>query len=427
MLALFLYRLLLILLFPLLLIALLLRSRTQKAYRQRLAERLGLIDSNFQSGGIVIHGSSVGEILALRPFIDAVLARWPELPITVTTFTPTGSEQVTKLYGDKVQHCYLPLDIDFFVRAFLGRLKPKALVLMETELWPVLINSASKKDIGLLLINGRLTEKSQAQYQKFSALVEPTLAKFNQILCQSDDNATRFKAIGAPEHKTRVSGNLKYDLRSSEAQQQKTKMLKSFIEGERKVVVVGSTHAGDEQIVLEAYRKLKAKLPELLLVIVPRHPERFGEVGDLVTAQNFKLAKRSRDEIVTHSTDVWLIDTLGELLAVYALSDVCIIGGSFSHIGGHNPLEAALFSKPIVCGSNMSNFHDMNELLKAASGIAQLTETCELESTLFSILTDSNKASELGTGALKVIEQNQGATKTSIDALSLLVDERANK
>ncbi|MDN3652795.1 lipid IV(A) 3-deoxy-D-manno-octulosonic acid transferase [Thalassotalea ponticola] len=419
-----LYQLVIFILAPLLVVFFLLRSVTHREYRQRLSERFGWVRSGMKSGGIVVHAASVGEVIAIKPFVEGVIARFPELPITVTTFTPTGSAQVVKSFQGRVQHCYLPLDISFCVHLFFKLLRPKAVVLMETELWPTLIQRCAKSDIALLLINARLSDKSMKQYKKLTWLISPALNKFDQILCQSGDHADNFIALGAKTDIVSVSGNLKYDISlTTDVEQMIAELKQSLAPSTRRIIVFGSSHQGEEAQMLKALTALKDKLPGLLLIVVPRHPERFDDVAALIDRNHFKCVRRSDKSQVDVEHDVWLIDTLGELFACYALADICVVAGSFSAIGGHNPLEPALFAKPIVVGPNMANFKEVNQQLIDGRGIVQLAHNEELASTLFHLLNDTHLRSDLGRNAQRVVTANQGATQQSIEVLANLLSQ----
>lgn len=419
--SLFLYRLVILLLTPVLILALLIRSRTQAAYRQRITERFGFLNKKLKKNGIVIHAASVGEVLALKGFIEQLLAKQlltqEPLPITLTTFTPTGSEQVSKLFGGHVQHCYLPIDNPVSSHLFLKRLQPKTLVFMETELWPNLIAQAHAQEIKLLLINGRLSAKSTPSYQKIAWLIGPSLNRFEHILCQSQVSLDNFIQLGAEPNRCQLTGNIKYDINLSESTEQKIAELSSLIKDKRRVWIVASTHLGDEDIALLAFKKLKKSFNDLLLILVPRHPERFADVNQLCQ-QEFSTVTRSSEQAVYAKDDIWLIDTLGELLAAYALADVVTMGGSFSNIGGHNPLEPALFKKPLVVGADMSNFSEIMQQLLAKQAIIQLpannNKAGKLAHAVADVFTNQTLAQQLGDNAQQVVFENQGATETSV-------------
>ncbi|MBO9489997.1 lipid IV(A) 3-deoxy-D-manno-octulosonic acid transferase [Endozoicomonas sp. G2_1] len=427
--ALFLYRLLFLLLLPVLLIALLVRSRSQKAYRARISERLGL--ASLERTDILIHAASVGEVLALKQFVNQLIAEQPALKITFTTFTPTGSEQVTKLFGDRVQHCYLPLDIWPCTQLFLAKLQPKTLVFMETELWPNLVAQAKSRGCKLLLINGRLSAKSTPKYKKLSALISPCLQRFDAILCQSHESLERFLSLGAAPANTQYSGNLKYDIEITKAISEKQQELAAYLSSQgtspndRKVWLVASTHPGDNEIVLAAFKQLLAHCPDLLLIVVPRHPERFNQVAELCQ-QTAKTVRRSDQQAVSAHDNIWLLDSLGELSAAFGLADIITMGGSFSSVGGHNPLEPALFKKAIITGPNMSNFSEVQAQLLAENGVIQLADdnniSGELAERVNQLLTDNELAKTLGQNALTVVKSNQGAIAKTLTALNKLLN-----
>jgi 3-deoxy-D-manno-octulosonic-acid transferase len=425
--ALLIYRIILLLLLPIILLALLCRSTTNRHYRQRLSERLGFIPKPYIKNGIVVHAASVGEVIALTPLIEQLLQTYPELPITLTTFTPTGSAQVKKQFSSRVQHCFLPLDILPCTQLFLTRLQPKLMIFMETELWPNLINQCASKQIKLLLINGRLSANSMKNYKKISPLITPTLNHFDKILCQSQDNLANFLQLGAHNDRCSVSGNLKFDISINTNILDKQAQLTTLLPEHRQLWLVASTHQGDEEIALDAFKQIKVLFPTLLLVLVPRHPERFNAVEKLCYGYDFTLVKRSKN-IPVESQDIWLLDTLGELMAAYSLADIVTMGGSFSHIGGHNPLEPALFKKPIVVGDDMSNFTDVLQQLKQLQGIVQLPvnqtsaeKSSQLAKMIINLLQDTPKAELLGQQAHQVVINNQGASDHTLSQIQELM------
>jgi 3-deoxy-D-manno-octulosonic-acid transferase len=407
------------------LLALLIRSKKSPQYRQRIFERLGFLPKSFKKNGIIVHAASVGEVIALQNLINKLITTYDNIPITITTFTPTGSAQVKKLFQDKVQHCYLPIDSIFCSWLFLRKLQPKTMVFMETELWPSIIGQCAKNKIKLLLVNGRLSTKSVRSYKKVHWLFTPTINHFDQILTQSQIDCEHFIKLGANPQKCRSSGNLKFDISVNTSLKEKQNELKDFIQGDRQLWVVASTHQVDESIILSSFTKLLKKIPQLLLVIVPRHPERFNEVAQLCSKQGFLMSRRSKNETVSPQTQIWLLDTLGELLPTCALATVVSIGGSFSDLGGHNPLEAALFKKPLVVGADMNSFYEVMQQLTDAGGIVQLPNHQNIEEQLYTnigrILMDEQLQFTLGNNAYRVVQENQGASDKSILTLQTLM------
>ena len=432
MLALLIYRIISLILMPLLLLALLFRSINNSQYRQGLWERLGFFPTP-DKGGIVIHAASVGEVIALTPLVEQLLRQHPHLPITMTTFTPTGLAQVNKHFGHKVQQAFLPLDVFPCTQLFLTRLQPKMMIFMETELWPNLISQCASKGIKLLLINGRLSTNSMKNYQKINRLITPTLNHFDHILCQSQDNLAYFIKLGACKKRCQVSGNLKYDISLNARVIEKQATLaalfpnKNPVQGNenRSVWLVASTHQGDEEIALQAFAIIKNAFPQLLLVLVPRHPERFDSVAKQCIKQGYSLAKRSQNTQVTNQ-DIWLLDTLGELMPAYSLANVVTMGGSFSNIGGHNPLEPALYKKAIIVGSDMRNFSDIVIQLIENKAIVQLSpvesdQHHPLAQAVIQLLNDKNSASLLGANAHNVVQSNQGASARTLAQIRALL------
>jgi len=418
------YRVFLCLLLPILLTLLLLRSLNHPEYRQRLLERLGCLPSHFKAGGIVVHAASVGEVIALKAFIEKLLLTYPELPITITTFTPTGSAQVNKLFGERVQHCYLPLDIIFCTHLFIKTLKPKAMVFMETELWPNLTAQLSTARVKLLLVNARLSQHSMKNYQKLSWLIAPCINTFDQILCQSADNLENFISLGCDKERCLLSGNLKFDISINKNILEKQQELRQFIPANRPIWLMASTHQGDEVLAIQAYKKLQETHADLLLIIVPRHPERFEQVADLCVTQGLKTIKRSDEVKVKDEHQIWLLDSLGELMAAFALSDIVTMGGSFSTIGGHNPLEPALFKKPVIVGSDMTNFTEILVQLLDVQGIKQLKSNTpdKLAQAIDNLLLNKVQQSTLGDNAYQVVLTNQGASERSLQQLQRLIN-----
>ncbi len=426
MIALNLYKLATNLSLPLLVAGFVWRSKSQTDYRQRLNERLGFIGQT-QPGGIIIHAASVGEVIALKPFIEMTLAHFTDTPITITTFTPTGSARVTDTFGERVQHYYLPIDAPCTVKKFLKKLKPKVLVLMETELWPTLIDQCHKHDIKTMLINGRISQRSFPRYQKVTSLIAPTLEKLDSIMTQSDGDAERFIALGAPKAQVNCTGNLKYDIEIPDQSSALNAELR-MVALQRKTWVIGSSHADEEALFLACFKQLQNQIDNLILIIAPRHPERVKHLVELADSMGLSVIKRSEQTRPSKNDDIWLIDTMGELLNFYQIADVCTVAGSFGATGGHNPIEAAMFKKPIIIGNNMDNFQEITTELLNAEGIVQLQENMIeiLSDEVSRLFSEEQAAKALGEKAYSVIEANQGATRTAFKKLISLfeVNER---
>jgi len=407
------YQLLMRLLSPLLLLGFIVRSISHKAYRQRLDERLGYIKVH-RTGGVLIHCASVGEVIAVRGFIQQLRQQHPNAPLTISTFTPTGSAQALREYGDEVQHVYLPLDTPGATKRFLDRLRPELLILMETELWPSLIHRCAATHVKLILINGRISERSFPKYLKIRPLIASTLRQFDRILVQSKQDKIRFDKLGA--NCSEVAGNLKYDLAPRDDIKQHASALRAQL-GSRPIWVIGSSHDDEEDQLLTSMSQLVAKQPDILIIIAPRHPERVAPLLKKLNQRPFGVVLRSEKVLPTNHHHVWLIDTMGELLLFYALADVCTIAGSFGATEGHNPLEACLFAKPITMGPRVANFKEIAARLSEA-GAMETVSADTLAEQVSTLLNAPNSANSMGARGQQVLIDNQGATRRTLEHIS---------
>ncbi|MCB2254788.1 lipid IV(A) 3-deoxy-D-manno-octulosonic acid transferase [Pseudomonas chlororaphis] len=411
---------------PLVAIRLWLRARKAPAYARRIGERFARGLPAMQPGGIWVHAVSVGESIAAAPMIRALLARYPQLPITVTCMTPTGSERIQAMFANepRIQHCYLPYDLPCAAAGFLDRVRPKLAVIMETELWPNHIHQCAKRGIPVALANGRLSERSARGYGRFAKLTGPMLAEMSLFAVQTAAEAERFRQLGARAETVEVTGSIKFDLsidpqllvRASELRQQ-------WHASERPVWIAASTHEGEDAVVLDAHRQLLASYPNALLILVPRHPERFNPVFELCRQQGFAPVRRSRDEPVSAETSVLLGDTMGELLFLYALADSAFVGGSLVPNGGHNLLEPAALAKPVLSGPHLFNFLEIAAMLREAGALQEVDDAHGLAvavQRLFELPRDAQKMAEAG---LKVMRSNQGALQRLLDGLGRLLKE----
>lgn len=408
---------------PLVAIRLWLRARKAPAYARRIGERFSWGLPAMQPGGIWVHAVSVGESIAAAPMIRALLARYPQLPITVTCMTPTGSERIQALFANepRIQHCYLPYDLPCAAARFLDRVRPKLAVIMETELWPNHIHQCAKRGIPVALANGRLSERSARGYGRFTKLTAPMLAEMSLFAVQTEAEAERFRQLGARPETVEVTGSIKFDLsidpqllvRASELREQ-------WQAGERPVWIAASTHEGENAVVLDAHRQLLANHPDALLILVPRHPERFNPVFELCRQQGFATIRRSSAEPVTASTSVLLGDTMGELLFLYALADSAFVGGSLVPNGGHNLLEPAALAKPVLSGPHLFNFLEIAAMLREAGALQEVDDAHGLAvavQRLFELPRDAQKMADAG---LRVMRSNQGALQRLLDGLDRL-------
>uniref|UniRef100_UPI004048E37D lipid IV(A) 3-deoxy-D-manno-octulosonic acid transferase n=1 Tax=Rheinheimera sp. TaxID=1869214 RepID=UPI004048E37D len=418
-----LYSTALLLLTPVLLLYFLLRSRKDPAYRKRFSERLALQPVPTQAvGGIVVHAVSVGEVVAATPLIKALQRQYPDLTLTVTCTTPTGSARIVNTFGAGVYHCYLPLDTPGAVKRFLGKLQPQAVILLETELWPNLLQQCRKALIPTVVVNARLSARSAKGYRRWYGFSQLALHNISLLLAQDQATARRFAALGCPAQ-LKVCGNLKYDMTVPAQIDTVAAQFRSQLSG-RNVWVAGSTHAGEDELLLQAFQQLKPQFPQLLLIIVPRHPERFDTVAQLISQAGLSYLRRSSGQQVTPQHDVMLADTMGELLAWYQLADVVFIGGSLIARGGHNPLEAMYFAKPVQSGPHVFNFALAYQWLQQADAVNWVADVASLVSSTAQLLQQPQQAAKQGAKALALYQRHGGATAriSSVIAAYLGID-----
>ncbi|WP_217476143.1 lipid IV(A) 3-deoxy-D-manno-octulosonic acid transferase [Stutzerimonas stutzeri] len=417
-----LYSLLFHLALPLVVIRLFWRARRARDYSKRVGERFALGLPTFQPGGIWIHAVSVGESIAAAPMVRALQTRYPQLPITITCMTPTGSERIRALFGDSVQHCYLPYDLPWAAARFLDRLQPKQAVVMETELWPNHIHQCARRGIPVALANARLSERSARGYARFARLTAPMLSELNLIAAQTEAEAERFRQLGARDSAVTVTGSIKFDLSVDPSLLKRAEQLRrQWGATERPIWIGASTHTGEDEILLAAHRQLLAERPDALLILVPRHPERFGSVFELCRKQGFATVRRSLAEPPQASTQVVLGDTMGELLFLFALADVAFVGGSLVPTGGHNLLEPAALGKPVLTGPHLFNFLDIAAQLREAGALVELDNAPELATAVMTLWRDADQAEQARRAGYRVLKNNQGALGRLLAGLERLL------
>jgi 3-deoxy-D-manno-octulosonic-acid transferase len=384
--------------------------------------RLGRLPPGSGTGdrkSIWVHAVSVGEVLAVGPLLAALRVRFPALRLFVSTATITGQAVARqRLAADGV--LYAPFDFPGPVRRTLAALDPALLVLVETELWPNLIHETRRRGARVALVNGRISPRSFARYRRVRPLMERLLAEVDLFLMQSEPHAARVRELGAPEARVRVLGNLKFDALPPAAPDEGLLRLLAG-PADRPLWIAGSTVAGEEALVLAAFRELRARFPRSLLLIAPRHPERFGEVAALVAAEGFRCRRRTRTEGQPDEHDVLLLDTLGELAQLYPLASVVFVGGSLVPAGGHNVLEAAMAGRAVVVGPHMENFSEIVEGFRAEEALVQVASAEELGAEVAGLMADHARRQELGERARALVERNRGAVQRTVDALAPLV------
>jgi 3-deoxy-D-manno-octulosonic-acid transferase len=371
------------------------RGRLVPGYRLRWAERFGFVTPVPAERKVIwVHAVSVGETVAAAPLVKQLQERYPNHLVAVTNTTPTGSERVRAMLGDSVYHCYAPYDLPCAVARVVTKLHPEMLIIMETELWPNLIHHCRRRHIPVVVANARLSAKSARGYQRFSWLSAPMLRDLALVAAQYPEDGQRFVQLGLPADRLRVTGNIKFDFTISPQQRQLAEWLVGEWRGVngRPVWLVASTHRGEEEIILDAFRQIQRTVPELLLVLVPRHPDRFGEVAELCGKLGFAVVKRSENRAPEPDVSILLGDTMGELAVFYGACDLAFVGGSLVAVGGHNLLEPAAWGVPVLSGSQLFNFAEISNLLLAANA-----------------LTICNSAADIAGAALAVVEANRGA------------------
>jgi len=385
------------------------RSRPGKpGYGGRWAELLGWgprLESPTQP--LWIHTVSVGESLAAIPLIRALKAAHPELSLLVTTTTRTGADQIAKL-GELVTHSYAPLDYPDAVWRFLQRTRPRALVIMETELWPNWLAACARRQMPVVVVNARLSERSCQRYQKVQGVFHAMSRHLSLVLCQHRDDEARFRRLGIPAERLLVTGSLKFDIQLDQSQIEAGQQLRTHI-GARPVWIAASTHAGEDEQVLAALSQVRQRLPQSLLILVPRHPQRFDSVAALCQAQGLKLARRSCQDPITAETQVYLGDTMGEMPLLFQASDLAFMGGSLVPIGGHNLLEPASLGKPTLIGPHYFNFQDVTRQLCDSKACAIVADEQELADTVLGLLQNESRRQQMGMQAFDVVAANQGA------------------
>ncbi len=416
-----LYSVFLYVIFPFVLLKLLWRSRSNSCYRKRISERFGFVSikslSQSQLPVIWLHAVSVGEAIAAKPLVELLLEKYPAYQLLITTTTPTGSDRVTSMFGDRVSHVYFPYDLPDAIARFINTINPSLLIVMETEIWPNLYAKCQQLSIPILIANARLSEKSTKSYLKIRNLVKETLSRVSTIAVRSTTDAERFVKLGAKPEQIEIIGNIKFDVQLNQQQIAEGKQRQQDWGEHRPVWVAASTHKGEDEIILRLHQKLLKDFPDLLLIIVPRHPERFEEVHLLCMNIGMNKNEYLRHSLQTHyqNNNVSLIlgDSMGELQSWYATANVVFIGGSLVNTGGHNPLEATALEVPVVSGKFMFNFDDIANQLTGEGLLTICEGEEELKNSLHKWLVQSfsmEYKNRFRNKASKFVQQHRGVT-----------------
>ena len=415
-----LYTVLLYLLVPYLLFRLLWRSLRLPAYIERIAERFGRY-SLFQSPhkSIWVHAVSVGEVQAASALIQTLLKEYPDYSFVVTTVTPTGARRAFDLFGKKTFHFYLPYDLPGAVNRFLRTIDPVVAIVMETELWPNLFHYCHARKIPVVIANARMSERSCARYMRFEKFSRELFSCISVIAAQNEKDAERFRRLAGEHADIRVTGSLKFDMKHQASLYEQAQVLRRQFGVHRPIWIAASTHEGEEEQVLRAFKVVLRALPDSILILVPRHPERASRVVTLCKRQHLNIALRSQVEVIDEDIQVYIGDTLGEMILLYAISDVAFVGGSLVKRGGHNMLEPAALGVPVITGPHTFNFSQIAQMMLDANAAKLVTNFEEMAETVKEFLQDANLRHNVGENGKQLVERNRGA----LDKLTAIVRE----
>lgn len=408
---------------PVILLRLLWRSIKAPLYRRRWGERFGFVSVERSSSIIWLHTVSVGESIAAKPLALKLLEQYPECQLLITTTTPTGSEQVLRMYDEHVRlgrvlHCYIPYDLPDCVSRFLQRIQPAMAIFMETEVWPNMLAACKKKNISTLLINARLSTKSLKGYQRFGSLSSSAFSQFDIIAAQTQADAERMALLSA--RKIVVTGSIKSEITIDDDLLQEAVLLKKTWSdsGKKKIIVAASTHQGEDEVLLSVFRQCLDKDSQLLLVIVPRHPERFSQVEKYCIEENFSTHRMTQlslsDQPLADSAQVIIGDTMGQMMLLLGAADVAIVCGSFIEHGGHNMLEPAAWGIPIISGQHVFNFAKIASDMQQQNALKIAKNSQELYQQLEYLLYDAEAAQSIGDNAKHYVEKNKGALNKTL-------------
>jgi 3-deoxy-D-manno-octulosonic-acid transferase len=409
------YTVLIILSLPFALLRILLKDTESSSWKRKLKNQLGYVPKI--SGKVIwLHCVSVGEFNAAKPLIEKIFIKFPLHQVVISTTTITGSAAVGNFYKEQVIHCFFPFDIPFIINSFVKKINPVVCILLETEIWPNLITKLKNKNIPIMLVNARLSDRSFKKYNKFSSkLVSSSLNRLSIICSQNESSSKRFISLGANNKNIITTGSLKFD--SNESTNRKTVQALKNITGDRKIVVFASTREGEELQIIKSYLALKSKFSALLLII-PRHPERFNEVFNIAKDNGLNVKRRSLGDHCEENTDILIGDSMGEMMSYYSISDIAFIGGSLSNNGGQNMLEAASLSKPIIFGPSLFNFEEISKKLLDDGSAIKVNSSDELMKSISDLLLDDEKRKLIGQRARATFENNRGAVAKVFKAIA---------
>ena len=411
-----LYAVVLVMAYPFVVLLLIWRGARNPAYRGGRRERLGWVYAAAPRDVIWVHAVSAGEVIAAAPLIRRLMTMLPDIRVLVTTMTPTGANQVRRLLGNRVSHCYAPYDFPWGLHRFLKRVRPRLLVLIETELWPNMVRMSAARKIPVVLINARLSERSARGYRRIAGLTRMMLTQLTWIAAQYSEHAQRFIELGAPADIVDIVGNVKFDVElPGDLSERVAALGVRWGTKNRPVWIAASTHAGEDEIVLEAHRRLLERMPEALLILVPRHPERFDAV---VRLAGEALVTQRMTDAVSGQAQVIVGDTMGQLIYLYGVAQIAFIGGSLVEHGGHNPIEAAAAGLPLLMGPHHFNFDAVVATFEAVGCLHRVTDAVNLAAAVNVLLDDASRREAESGRAREVVSSNAGATERIAERLA---------
>lgn len=400
---------------PLLLVRVFWRGRRDPSQRASWRERLGIYGNKRVPGRPVwIHAVSVGESVAAAPLVRALNDAHPQLPLVATTTTTTGAASIERLFADIATHVYFPYDVPAVIERFIERFRPRALLILETELWPNTLAACARHDIPVLLVNARMSEKSLRGYVRVPGLAQELMRGLSLVAAQGQHDAARFGQI-ASNTRIETTGSLKFDIDLPASLFERAEALRRELGVNRRIVTCGSTRDGEERVLFEVLERLQSRFADVLFVIAPRHPERFDDVAQAAVGAGLRVARRSRGEPCSPATTIYLLDAMGELPAYYAAGDVAFVGGSLKPYGGHNVLEPAALGRPVVSGPHTHNFAEITSILRDAGALYVADGADELATGLAAWLGDSNERDRVGRIARELVRHHRGATRKTLE------------
>jgi 3-deoxy-D-manno-octulosonic-acid transferase len=398
------------------------RAITNRDYRNKFSQRFGFGYPKLEDC-LWVHAVSVGEVVAATPLVKALQKKWPTRPLLVTTVTPTGAARVTKLFGDSVSHAYIPFETPDAVARFFDAVRPSLALIMETEIWPNLYRECGTRRIPLVLVSARISPRSVNNYRKLLPLFRETLSHGIVIAAQSQADAERFLSLGANPHRTVVVGNIKFDLEVPADLPARGRQFRNDVLGAgRPVWTAASTHEGEEEIVLEAHERLRATHPTLLLILVPRHPQRFAPVRELLQRRGVPFVTRSSGAICSAETSVFLGDTMGDVPLFYTASDIAFVGGSLVPTGGHNLLEPAALGLPVITGPHVFNAQEIADSFVRNDACVMVADGNELETVVGGFVEHPDEARRVGRNGRQLLASNGGALSRLLSVIDPLVE-----